>query len=209
MAPASVSQRRSPVHSARRTKASISADETTYLLETVRRYFARPVSEADIRWTYAGIRPLYDDKSSNASAVTRDYVLDLDAGEGRAPMLSIFGGKITTYRKLAEHALQELAPFFPDAGKPWTADAPLLRRLARAYGTRVDRLLGEAQTVEDLGQPFGGDLHQAEVDYLVANEWARTAEDILYRRSKLGLHTPPGTAAALEAYLANASRQTA
>ena len=218
-------------------KASISADETTYLLETVRRYFARPVSESDIRWTYAGIRPLYDDKSSNASAVTRDYVLDLDAGEGRAPMLSIFGGKITTYRKLAEHALEELAPFFPDAGNSWTAgatlpggdmpdadfdrfvaslqaarpglDAPLLRRLARAYGTRVDRLLGEAQTVEDLGRPFGGDLYQAEVDYLVANEWARTSEDVLYRRSKLGLHTPPGTATALDAYFANTSRQTA
>ncbi len=211
-------------------KAAISEGETDYLLETVGRYFAKPVTRADIRWSYAGIRPLYDDKSSNASAVTRDYVLDLDAGEGRAPMLSIFGGKITTYRKLAEHAMKELARFFPQAGAAWTAGAvlpggdmpaadferflsglaaarpalppPLLRRLARAYGTRTDRLLGAAQSVADLGQCFGGDLYQVEVDHLVAHEWARTAEDILYRRSKLGLHTPEGTAAALDAYLA-------
>jgi glycerol-3-phosphate dehydrogenase len=211
-------------------KATISAGEIEYLLGTIARYFATQIRESDIRWTYAGIRPLYDDKSSNASAVTRDYVLDLDAGEGRAPMLSIFGGKITTYRKLAEHAMKELARFFPQAGGAWTAGAvlpggdmpdadferflgglvaarpalpqTLLRRLARAYGTRTDRLLGTAQSVADLGRCFGGDLYQAEVDYLAQLEWARTSEDILYRRSKLGLHTPAGTAKALDAYLA-------
>ncbi|WP_245829384.1 glycerol-3-phosphate dehydrogenase [Sphingomonas dokdonensis] len=211
-------------------KATISSEETGYLLETIGRYFDTTVSENEIRWSYAGIRPLYDDKSSNASAVTRDYVLDLDASEGRAPMLSIFGGKITTYRKLAEHAMKELAPFFPQASGAWTAGAvlpggdmadadfdrfvtglraryrslppALLRRLARAYGTRIDQVLGSAQTVADLGQCFGGDLYQAEVDYLVADEWARTSEDILYRRSKLGLHTPDHTAAAIDAYLA-------
>ncbi|MDF2493801.1 glycerol-3-phosphate dehydrogenase [Sphingomonas sp.] len=214
-------------------KAAISEGETDYLLETIGRYFATPVGKSDIKWSYAGIRPLYDDKSTNASAVTRDYVLDLDAGEGRAPMLSIFGGKITTYRKLAEHAMKELARFFPQASGAWTAGAvlpggdmadadfdrflaglvarrpalppALLRRLARAYGTRTDDLLGHAQTVSDLGTPFGGDLYQAEVDYLIAQEWARTSEDVLFRRSKLGLHVPGGTAEALDAYLRQAA----
>ncbi len=223
------------VWTAKPGRAGISAGEIGYLLDTIGRYFETFVSENEIRWTYSGIRPLYDDKSSNASAVTRDYVLDLDtgpdrSGRGRAPMLSIFGGKITTYRKLAEHAMKELAPFFPEASGAWTAGAvlpggdmpdadfarflsglvaaypdlprTLMRRLARAYGTRTDRLLGAARTVADLGRCFGGDLYQAEVDYLVAHEWARTSEDILYRRSKLGLHTPADTAAALDDYLA-------
>jgi glycerol-3-phosphate dehydrogenase len=212
-------------------KASISPAETRYLLDTVGRYFARPINEADVCWSYAGIRPLYDDKSSSAAAVTRDYVLDLDGGPGRAPMLSIFGGKITTYRKLAEHALEQLAGAFPQASGAWTAGAalpggdmpgadfagferglqarypalpvPLLHRLARAYGTRTPDLLGGAQDVAQLGTCFGGDLYAAEVDYLVRAEWARTAEDILYRRSKLGLHTPADTAVRLDAWLAD------
>ena len=216
-------------------KASISAGETAYLLDTINRYFAVKTGEADIAWSYAGIRPLYDDHAADASAVTRDYVLDLDtgpAGEDHAPMLNIFGGKITTYRKLAEHALSELAPFLRQAGGDWTAGAALpggdmadadfehflrglqterpalppglLRRLARAYGTRVAHLLGAARTVADLGPNFGGGLYGAEVDYLVRVEWARTAEDILYRRSKLGLHVPEGTVERLTAYLAAA-----
>lgn len=211
-------------------KAQIGTAETRYLLDTIGRYFARAVTEADICWSYAGIRPLYDDRAANASAVTRDYVLDLDGATDRAPILSIFGGKITTYRKLAEHALGQLQRFFPAAGPAWTAGATLpggdiaagdmagfverlcrerpglpaalLHRLAHAYGTRAAQVLGSAQTTAALGHGFGGDLYQAEVDYLVAAEWARTAEDILYRRSKLGLHVPPGTAAALDAYLA-------
>ena len=208
-------------------KASISDAETRYLLDTANRYFTRQLSEADVAWSYAGIRPLYDDKAGSASAVTRDYVLDLDGGAGRAPMLSIFGGKITTYRKLAEHAMAELARFFPKAGPAWTAGAtlpggdmadfeafvdaltaerpqlpaPLLRRLARAYGTRVAALLGDAQTMADLGEDFGGGLTTREVDYLREQEWARTAEDVLYRRSKLGLHVPAGTAERVAAYL--------
>ena len=213
-------------------KAAIGAEETRYLLDTIDRYFARRTTEADIAWSYAGIRPLYDDKAANASAVTRDYVLDLDTGaegEDLAPLLSIFGGKITTYRKLAEHAMRDLAPLLGVAEKPWTAGAVLpggdiadadferfletveraypalprtmLRRLARAYGTRVRILLGKAAQVDDLGTAFGGDLYQAEIDYLVAHEWARTAEDILYRRSKLGLHVPAGTADRVAAYL--------
>ncbi|GAA0662977.1 glycerol-3-phosphate dehydrogenase [Sphingomonas insulae] len=212
------------------SQATISMDETRYLLDTIARYFERPVATDDIVWSYAGIRPLYDDKAANASAVTRDYVLDLDAAADRAPMLSVYGGKITTYRKLAEHALRDLAPMLPGAGPAWTAgvalpggDMPdadfdaflagltalypqmpstLLRRLARAYGTRVEAIFGTATTIADLGTDFGGSLYKAEVDYLVAREWARTAEDVLWRRSKLGLHVPPGTTERLAAYLA-------
>ena len=209
---------------------TIDAEETRYLLDTIGRYFARPVAAADIAWTYSGIRPLYDDHAANASAVTRDYVLDVDTGDDEAPILSIFGGKITTYRKLAEHALAELAPHLPRPTAAWTAgtalpggdmpdadfDAflaalatrypamphPLLRRLARAYGTRIELMLGSVQTPADLGTDFGGGLHRAEVDYLVAHEFARDADDILWRRSKLGLHVPPDTADRVAAYLA-------
>ena len=158
------------------------------------------------------------------------YVLDLDAGPGRAAMLSIFGGKITTFRKLAEHALAELRTALPEMGGPWTAGAvlpggdmpggdfegfvaelvvarpglpaALLRRLARAYGTRVAAVLGTAQAPGDLGEDFGGGLTAREIEYLVAEEWARTAEDILFRRSKLGLHVPAGTDARVAGYLA-------
>ena len=216
-------------------KAAISEGETRYLLETANRYFERRIGEADVAWSYAGIRPLYDDQAGSASAVTRDYVLDLDRGGGKAPdgapLLSIFGGKITTYRKLAEHAMRELAPFFPAAGPAWTAGAalpggdmddfeafvralvaerpglpaPLLRRLSRAYGTDTRALLGDAAAMADLGEDLGGGLTAAEVDWLRTREWAVTAEDILYRRSKLGLHVPAGTAERLERHLASAA----
>ncbi|WP_271298961.1 glycerol-3-phosphate dehydrogenase [Sphingomonas sp. CV7422] len=205
--------------------AAIDAAETRYLLDTIARYFAGRVGERDIVWSYAGIRPLYDDHSANASAVTRDYRLDLDAGEGRAPLLSVYGGKITTYRRLAEQALHDLAPLLGNRAPAWTAgavlpggdlpdrdiaglvaslvaqapDVPeaLLRRLARAYGTLAMRILAHG-----LGGDLGGGLCTGEVDYLVAREWARTAEDVLWRRSKLGLHVPAGTEARLAAYLA-------
>lgn len=210
--------------------ATISPHETTYLLDTVRRYFAADVGEEDVRWTYAGIRPLYDDHAANASAVTRDYVLDLDAPAGAAPLLSVFGGKITTYRKLAEHALEKLGVHFPMAGAAWTAGAvlpggdlpggdfeayvaelsgehpalprALLRRLARAYGTRVDQVLAGVRTPADLGRDFGGGLTEAELRYLASHEWARTAQDVLWRRSKMGLHVLPQAAAPIEAFLA-------
>ena len=201
-------------------KPSIDAGEIDYLLDTANRYFTRQLERDDIAWSYAGIRPLHDDLTGNPSAVTRDYLLDLN--EDGPPLLSVFGGKITTYRRLAEHALDLLE--VPGA---WTAGAalpggdmadfpafadrllaerpalppPLLRRLARAYGTRADRVLGTAQRLEDLGTLFAGDLTQAEVDYLTTQEWARTPEDILWRRSKLGLHLPPDTAARIDAYL--------
>jgi glycerol-3-phosphate dehydrogenase len=198
----------------------ISAEETHYLCDSVNHYFKQPVSPDDVVWSYSGVRPLFDDASKNASAVTRDYVLDIDQPEGEAPVLSVFGGKITTFRVLAEHALKKLVPTI--AGAPadwrraWTRTAPLpggdikdahfdtllqaLRvrapflgeaqalRLARAYGTRVWTILGNATCIEDLGQSYGAGLTQAELDYLISEEWAETAEDVLWRRSKLGLH---------------------
>ncbi len=209
-------------------RAQIDAGEVAYLCATANRYFAQGITPADIVWSYSGIRPLYDDHAASASAVTRDYVLDLDAAVGAAPLLSIFGGKITTYRRLADHALARLAPAFPGMGPDWTATAPLpggdfadfdalladltarypalpatlLRRLARAYGTDAATLLGEARDPADLGRHFSADLYAREVDWLTTREWATSAEDILYRRSKLGLHVPAGTAAAIDVYLA-------
>ncbi|GJE45583.1 Aerobic glycerol-3-phosphate dehydrogenase [Methylobacterium soli] len=175
------------------------------------------------------MRPLYDDAAANASAVTRDYVLDVADEGGRLPALSVFGGKITTYRRLAEHAIEKLAPYFPGLAPAWTGDAPLpggqmpgadfdaflaelsraapflpaetARRLARAYGTNARLILGRARSLADLGESFDGGLSAAEVDYLVHHEWARTPEDILWRRSKLGLRTGPDSAGRLAAYL--------
>ena len=194
-----------------------SEDEITYLCDAASEYFARPIARTDVVWTYSGVRPLYDDGASKAQEATRDYVLTLDAPEGGAPLLSVFGGKITTYRRLAEAALEKLAPHLPAAARPtWTSrdvlpggdfpvtgydalvtriastrpwlDLDLARRLVRAYGTRAERILGSATAMADLGRHFGGGLTEAEVAYLVDQEWARSAEDILWRRSKLGLH---------------------
>ncbi len=202
---------------------AIDEGETRYLCEAVNRYLRSSVSPADVVWTYSGVRPLYDDRNANASAVTRDYVFDLDGdSKERAPLLSIFGGKITTYRKLAEHALERLQPMLGVEAAAWTAQAPLpggdmpgadfdaylrelqsrhpafppdlLRRWARAYGTRSESLLQGADTPADLGEDFGGGLYEAELNYLATQEWATTAEDVLWRRSKLGLHLPEGTA---------------
>jgi glycerol-3-phosphate dehydrogenase len=210
---------------------SISPEETSYLCESVSRYFQTPVRPEDVVRSYSGVRPLYDDHAENASAVTRDYVLDVTGGGNQPALLSVFGGKITTFRKLAEHALEKLLPVMGrEIGAGWTAGATLpggdmpgadferylatiiarypglpidlLRRLVRAYGTRATRILGDATHLNDLGRDFGGMLTAAEIDYLVAEEWARTAEDILWRRSKLALHVPAGTAERLAAYLA-------
>lgn len=204
-------------------EVTIDAEETAYLCRAVSRWLARPVEPRDVVWSYAGVRPLYDDAAASASAVTRDYVFDLD--NAGPPALSIFGGKITTYRRLAEHAMERLAPFFPGAGGAWTATAPLpgaamdarhageLRRaypflseavadrLLRAYGSDAKAILGEARRAEDLGRDFGYGFTEREVDWLVREEWARSAADILWRRSKLGLHLDAGAAAALAAHL--------
>jgi glycerol-3-phosphate dehydrogenase len=197
----------------------ISPDETSYLCDSVARWFARAPTPPDVVWSYAGVRALFDDGAATASEVTRDYVLDLDAPPDAASLLSVFGGKITTYRRLAEHALEKLGV----PGPSWTATKPLpggaipgdfdawatafaarhphvppdqARRLARAYGTNADTIASAPQ-----GQDFGAGLTQAEVDYLTSHEFAHTAEDILFRRSKLGLHVPPETAARIESYL--------
>jgi glycerol-3-phosphate dehydrogenase len=207
------------------SQVTIAPHETEYLCESVTRWFARPVAAEDVVWSYAGVRALFDDGSKNASEVTRDYVLDLDAPADGAKLLSVFGGKITTYRRLAEQALEKLGI----AGPSWTGTAALpggdipggdfsafaqdlgtahpflpatqVLRLARAYGTRATQILGRAPTMVALGEDFGGGLTAAEVDYLVREEFARTADDILWRRSKLGLHVPADTAGKLAAYL--------
>ncbi len=207
---------------------TISDEEVRYLCDSVNSYFAKPTRPSDMVHSYSGVRPLYDDGSDDASAVTRDYVFKLGMDSG-PQILSIFGGKITTYRRLAEHALEKIAPFVPAMTKPWTDKAPLpggdlpdadfdafladvqrrwsfldarlARRLARAYGTRIEAILGDAKGMAALGEDFGGGLTTAEVDYLVGHEYARTAEDILWRRSKLGLHTDAAARERLEAYL--------
>ncbi|WP_243375269.1 glycerol-3-phosphate dehydrogenase [Microvirga solisilvae] len=219
-----------PVESVPDKKVEISADEVQYLCNIVNHFFKKQVTPAEVVWSYSGVRPLFDDGSSNASAVTRDYVFDMDAPEGQAPVLSIFGGKITTFRKLSEHALEELKAYFPDMKGSWTEAAKMpggdiidadfdkflktvrqrwaflpeqmSYRLSRAYGTRILELLGDAKSMADLGEDFGAGLTAAEINYLMRHEWARTAEDVLWRRSKLGLHVPAGAAAKIDAYMA-------
>lgn len=198
-----------------RDAVEISDEEIEYLCAAASEYFRKPVSRSDIVSTYAGVRPLYEDQSASNSTVTRDYVFALDAGDGAPPLLSIYGGKITTYRKLAEHALERLDGHLA-TGRAWTraaslpggdigpggfqsflaellAERPFLPeamalRLARAYGNRVNRVLGDAASLDDLGALLGGDLYEAELAYLVEHEFARATEDVLWRRSKLGLH---------------------
>ncbi|HEX8009648.1 MAG TPA: glycerol-3-phosphate dehydrogenase [Casimicrobiaceae bacterium] len=210
--------------------AAITPDEVAYLCGIVNAYLARPIGAGDVVWSYSGVRPLYDDGSVDPSAVTRDYVLKLDASvAGSAPLLSIFGGKITTYRRLAEAALSELKPFFPEMKGEWTRDEPLpggdlprgglaayerelaarypslpadlIGALIRRHGTRSPRILGQAKTVDELGKHFGASLYAAEIDYLVAQEWATTAEDVLWRRTKCGLHLDAARRDAIAAYL--------
>lgn len=194
----------------------IDASEIDYLCQTVNSYFATTTGPADVCWTYAGVRPLSDDDSKSASKVTRDYKLELTGDKDQPPLLSIFGGKITTYRRLAESALEKLQPLIGGSTVSWTDEsplpggdlprddfdafldgvqrrwpflpAPLALRLVRAYGTRISSILGAARHVDDLGRDFGAGLTQAEVTYLQTHEWAITADDILWRRTKCGLH---------------------
>ncbi|MGJ8588828.1 MAG: glycerol-3-phosphate dehydrogenase [Yoonia sp.] len=202
-------------------------EEQDYLCAFASQYFEKPVTRADVVWTYSGVRPLYDDGAKSATAATRDYVLSLD--ENGAPLLNIFGGKITTYRKLAENALKKLTPLI-GGGDPWTADAALpggnfkvrdrdqlvtdlaadylfldtrwALRLIKAYGTEARVILGDATAAADLGQDFGATLTEAEVKWLMAREYARTAEDVVWRRSKLGLRLTADQIGALDAFMA-------
>ncbi len=209
---------------------AITPDEIDYLCTAVSRWFAAPLARDRVVWSYAGVRPLYDDHATSASTVTRDYALDLDAPAGQAPLLSVFGGKITTFRRLAEQALDKLKARFPNAGPAWTRDAvlpgadlpggslehfiarlgerypwlpvELKRRLARSYGTDALEILGAADRMPDLGLEFGAGLTAREVDWLVAQEWAREVDDVLWRRSKLGLAIDAGGIERLRGYLA-------
>lgn len=207
-----------------------SAEEIAYLCEAASRYFAKAVTPANVAWTYAGVRALVDDGSARPEAATRGYRLPLsEPGEG-APLLGVYGGKITSYRHLAEEAVDALAERLPAlAGEAWTAHAPLpggdfphdaqgaliedLRReyrflseaeatrIGRAYGTRARRWLGQARRWADLGRNFGAGLSEAEIDYLKREEWARTAEDVLWRRTKLGLHMREAKRAAVAEFM--------
>jgi glycerol-3-phosphate dehydrogenase len=215
--------------------------EIAYLCDAASCYFARPVVPADVVWSFSGVRPLHDnhDHARDPDATTRDYVLELDAAPGRAALLSVFGGKITTYRRLAEAALDRLAPHLPPQARHragWTGHAPLpggdfpvdglaaltaalateytfltpahAGRLAAAYGTRAKDILGGARAPADLGAWFGATLTQAEVRYLMTQEWARTADDVLWRRSKLGLALTGSEVAALARFMAVAGAAT-
>ena len=209
-------------------KVAIDAAEAGYLCDVASRYFSRSVTPADVVYRYSGVRPLLEDESSDPSSVTRDYTFELDA-DG-PPLLSVLGGKITTYRRLAEDALERLLPTLGVSPPRWTHDAPLpggdmpgadfeafharlaarypafaarlLERWARAYGTRTERMLGAATAPAELGEEVLPGLYAREIDYLRREEWAVTADDILWRRSKLGLHLGHGAAAALDAWLA-------
>lgn len=195
---------------------TIDPAEIDYLCRAVSRWLTKPVEAQDVVWSYAGIRPLYDDKERNSSAITRDYVLNLNVASGKAPLLSVFGGKITTYRRLAERALEKLAPFLRRTKGSWTIgailpggdlpngdpvgfardlarDYPFLGtaaalRLAHSYGSDARCILASARRTEDLGRGFGYGFSERELDWLVKKEWALTGEDVLWRRSKLGLH---------------------
>jgi D-erythritol 1-phosphate dehydrogenase len=197
-------------------QVEIEQEEVEYLLAAVNRYASDSIARHRILHAFSGVRPLLDDNADNPSAITRDYAFEIDAERGKAPLLSIFGGKITTFRMLAEHAVEKLAAFLPRAGRAWTRTAPLpggdienadfevfaadfvrrrgflpqslARHYARLYGTRADSLVGDAGAVSDLGRHFGGNLYEREAEFLIGTEFARTAEDILERRTKHGLH---------------------
>ncbi len=207
----------------------ITPEERDYLRRAATKYLKSGVTEEDIVHTYSGVRPLYEDKAASNSTVTRDYVFEVEA-RGGAPILSVYGGKITTYRKLAEHALAKLSKHLDIPGEPWTAQAPLpggdmqdadfakflwdagerhvwlppemLLRLGRAYGTRLDTVLRGASSLDELGEHFGGDLYEEELKYLVAHEFAKSAEDVLWRRSKLGMHLSAQAQDAVAAWFA-------
>ncbi len=207
----------------------ISADEIGYLCAGASEYFKEPVTPDDIVWTYSGVRPLYDDGASKAQEATRDYVLRVDGDQKDLKVINVFGGKITTYRRLAESMLEKVGDAIGAKGVPWTKDSVLpggefgfaalpdlkgrvksscpflderqIERLVRSYGSRVFEILQGAKTIGDLGEDFGHGMSEAEVRYLIRNEWARTADDVLWRRSKLGIHFTKEQTARLEAFL--------
>lgn len=217
-------------HDDANVKPECTPEEQNYLLNFINQYLANPISDADVVWTYSGVRPLYDDGASSASAATRDYVLKVDQSRG-APALNIFGGKITTYRCLAESAMEDIAKFFPKVTASWTAGVALpggdfpvdgvpdliaellnefpflddawAKRLVRAYGTEAREVIAGTQSVEDLGQRFGANLTEREVLWLMEKEYAFEADDIVWRRTKLGLRMTKKEIGVLDAWMKN------
>jgi glycerol-3-phosphate dehydrogenase len=192
----------------------IDDNEINYLLNAYNAHFKKTLSREDIVWTYSGVRPLCDDESDSPQAITRDYTLDIHDEQGKAPLLSVFGGKLTTYRKLAEHALEKLKGYYPKMGPAWTKGCTLpggdingdrddyaaqlrrrytflteslARRFSRTYGSNSDLILGRATSISDLGEDFGHEFYEAELRYLVEHEWVRGVDDAIWRRTKLGM----------------------
>lgn len=192
----------------------IDESEIKYLLDVYNEHFKKTLTREDIVWTYSGVRPLCDDESDSPQAITRDYTLDIHDESGKAPLLSVFGGKLTTYRKLAEHALDKLQTYYPKMGPAWTKGSKLpggdingdrddfaaqlrrryaflseglARRFARTYGSNSELILGNATSVSDLGEDFGHEFYEAELRYLVEREWVKRVDDALWRRTKLGM----------------------
>jgi glycerol-3-phosphate dehydrogenase len=208
----------------------ISAQEETYLCNAASEYFEQPVRQEDIVWRYSGVRPLFDDGASEAQEATRDYVLRRDGGAGEAPLVNVFGGKLTTYRKLAESMMALIEADLGTKGAAWTVDgvlpggdfdplgygalvddvlqqhpyleASLAARYVRLYGTKVWELLGSAKRLQDLGRDFGEGLTACEVTYLIENEWAQTAADVIWRRTKLGIRFTEEMTMALDRWMA-------
>lgn len=211
----------------------ISQQEIDYLCQAASAYTSKPVKPADVVWTYSGVRPLYDDGGADAKAITRDYVLEVNESAG-APLLNIFGGKLTTYRKLAEHALEKMAPHFPAMQPPWTHAEPLpggdiadlasftaelssrypflphehVTGMAKRHGSIALRWLGNASSIGDMGEHFGAGLYEREISHMLTDEWAFTAEDVLWRRSKCGLMMAGPERERLAAYIADRVRRT-
>jgi len=216
-------------HHGRPQDLDISGAEIDYLCRTVNRYFIQQIGAGDVVHSYAGVRPLLDDESADAAKVTRDYALELDV-QG-APILNVFGGKITTFRRLAEEAVDQLCKVLQVEAPAWTRDAvlpggdlpgaslavflramarrfpwlpvPVRERYCRAYGTRIIKLIGATRNLAMMGEEVLPGLYEREIDYLCGYEWACSARDILWRRTKLGLHLPPESAARLDAWLAD------
>ncbi|MFV2038305.1 MAG: FAD-dependent oxidoreductase, partial [Paracoccaceae bacterium] len=216
-------------------EAECAPEEIEYLCSFVNEYFATPVTPDDVVWTYSGVRPLYDDGASTAREATREFVLSLDAGDG-APLLNVFGGKITTYRKLAEHVLKKLSRVMTVPGARWTAGVPLAggdfapnqvtqliedlqhdydfltpgwaKRLIRCYGTEAREILNGVSTAAELGRDFGANLSEAELRWLMRHEFARTGEDVLWRRTKLGLYLSKSQAKAVDTWMRAARKKT-
>lgn len=208
-------------------EAKISEEETEYLVDIVNQHFKKKISATDVVHSFSGVRPLLDDESSSPDAITRDYTLELQDEGGQAPLLSVYGGKITTYRKLSESAVTEICKYFPKATAPWTKNAPipggdfesqdslfeklkatnsflprsLLKRYVRTYGTHSYIILQNVFSLGDMGENFGADLFAQEVNYLVKHEWAMTADDILWRRTKMGLRLTANQTTVLSHYV--------